>query len=136
MFLDRFGDPLDLVRLQIVHDQNVAGAEVRGDLLADVFREQGTVDRAVHDQGGEESVESQRGDERGGFPMPVRHGVDDPFARGPPSVEAGHGGGAGGFIEENKAGRVDRGRDDFPVRAGGGDIGPLLLGGVDGLFLG
>jgi len=59
------------------------------------------------------------------------HGIDHPLVGRPPPVEAGRGGGAEGFVEEDEAAGVDAGGEDLPDRAAGDDVGASPFGGVE-----
>ena len=104
---------------------------MRGEFLSDVLGEEWADGRAVDDQRGEYPAEAEGGDEGGGLPVPVGRGVVDPLVRRPPPVEAGRGGGAEGFVEEDEAAGVDAGGEDLPDRAAGDDVGASPFGGVE-----
>jgi hypothetical protein len=60
----------------------------------------------------------------------VWHLINEPFALRSPAIEAGHLGGGGGLIDEDKLFRI---KDFlfFPQRlTGRGDVGPILFGRV------
>ncbi len=130
----RFDGGFDLVGLQVVQDEDVAGSQVRGEFLSDIGGEELAVEGAVEPPRGEESVESKGGQEGGGFPVSEGRMVMDASVGRAPSVEAGHGRGGEGFVEEDEAARVDAGGEDVPDRAVGDDIGAGLFGGVDRFF--
>jgi len=133
--VDSFDGGLDLVGGEVVHNEDVAGTQLWSELLADIGSEEFAVESAVDDEWREKSAESEGGDEGGGFPVPERSMIVDALVGRPPSVESRHGGGAEGFVEENKSTRVDAGGEDIPDGAIGDDVGAVLLGGVERFFL-
>jgi hypothetical protein len=132
--LHRFDHAAHFVRLQVVEDEDVARAELRGQFLLNVFQEEFAIEGTVDNHRGEEPVEAEGSNEGGGFPVAVGHEIEYPLIGRPPAVEAGHRGVAEGFVEENEATGIDPRREDFPEGAVGDDIGPVLLGGMDRLF--
>ncbi len=64
---------------QIVHDDDIAGAERRGEALFDPGLEDGAVHGLVDDHGRVDAILAQRGDEGRRLPMSVGHGGDEPF---------------------------------------------------------
>ena len=62
------------------------------------------------------------------------HLIDEPFALRSPAIEAGHVGGSGSLIDEDKFLRI-KGWLFFPQGfAGRGDVAPILLGCVNAFF--
>jgi hypothetical protein len=78
---------------------------------------------------------ADRRDHRGGLPVAVRNFLDHPHAARRSAAGAGHVGLRGGFIDEHEL--LDRHvlQMFMPEPACGLDVGPVLLGGVKGLFL-
>ena len=66
---DGFSDAGDLVRVEIVHDDEVARLERRDEDLFDIGAKFLAVDRAVEDARRGEAVVAQSGDERRGLPV-------------------------------------------------------------------
>ena len=130
----RFDHAAHFVRWQVVEDEDVARAELRGQFLLDVFPKEFAIEGAVDNHRGEEPVEAEGGHEGGSFPVAVGHEIEHALIGRSPAVEAGHRGVAEGFVEENEALGIDPRREDFPDGAVGDDIGPVLLGGLDRLF--
>ena len=77
----------------------------------------------------------QAGDEGGGPPVAVRRGVDQALAPRAAAVAARHVGGGAGLVEEDEARRVHVALPAAPAPALGGDVGPVLLGRPQRLFL-
>ena len=78
----------DLVSGKIVHDDDIATIEGRGHTLLDIGHEGWSVHRPIHHEGRNHPIISQTGHEGDRFPMPVRHGADQPFAIGGNGPEA------------------------------------------------
>jgi hypothetical protein len=64
----------------------------------------------------------------------MRHARDQALAAWCAAMGAGHVGLRPGFIHEDQAGRVDAALMAAPALALGGDVGPMLLGGVQAFF--
>lgn len=69
---DGFSDVRAFVTAEIVHDDNVAGAQCLQKELFDIEPESLAIDRAVDDAGRVDPVASQGGQESHGFPMAER----------------------------------------------------------------
>ena len=100
-----FGDRT-LVGGQIVHDDDVAAPQRRGELGLDVGLEDAPVHRRVDDEGGGERPATQAGDEGLGFPM-----AEGGFGAQPPSFQAaparaGHFGVRPRLVDEHQALRL------------------------------
>ena len=94
----------------------------------------GSVHRAIQHKRGGDTIIAQPANESRCFPVAVRHLINEPFALRSPPIEAGHLGGGGGLIDEDKLLRI-KGWLLFPQGlTGRGDVGPILLGCVDAFF--
>ena len=133
--LDRFADVSSLVAGQIVHDDDVAGPEFGDEHLADIGSERIAVDRAVEHHRGDHAGIAQARDEGGGFPMAVGHTGAQAFASSAAAMAARHIGRRPGFVDEHEPVGVEVDLVLEPVPATAQDVGPVLLGGVRGLFL-
>ena len=71
--LNGLTDPLGLVGGQVIHDNDVAGAEGWGQAFFDMGFKYVAVHRAIDDQGRGDLVVAQAGDEVFRFPMPMRN---------------------------------------------------------------
>ena len=105
--LGRLSDAMDLVGGQIVHDHDVAGAQLGNERLLDIGAKGLAVQRAVEDHGRSEAVVTQPGGEGGGFPMAMRHGSAASLASGRTTVKARHFGVGGGLVDEDDARRIE-----------------------------
>ena len=68
-------------------------------------------------------------------PMAVRRGIDQALASGTPAVLADHVGRGAGLVEENEGGRVHEALPQLPQLAPRRDVGAILLGRPQRLFL-
>lgn len=105
--LDRSPDAGNLVGRQIVHDDDVAAAERRGELLLDIAAEGIAVHRAVENHRRGQAAPSQAGDEGHGLPVAERGGGLDALTPRRATVEADHLGVDPGLVEEDQARGVD-----------------------------
>src|ERR1700689_2307104 len=72
--LDRLSDAMDLMRGQIVRDDDVAWPQLGNERLFDIGEKGLAVHRAVEAHGRRDPVVTQPGGEGGGFPMAMGHG--------------------------------------------------------------
>ena len=134
-FRDRLAHTIDLVGREVVEHHDVAGFEAWRQELLDVGAERQTCHRPVEDQGRDHAVLAQPGDEGRGLPVPVRHGADQTGAERTAPVAPRHVGRGRGLVEEDEPGGVHEGLPATPSAALRDDVGPLLLGRSQGLFL-
>ena len=127
--LDGLADPLDLVG-----DNDVAGAEGRGQAFFDIGFEYVAVHRAIDDQGRGDPVVAQAGDEGCRFPMPMRNRDEEPFAFAGATTKPGHFCRCPGFVNEDKTFWIKPMLPCAPRYPGFGDVRPILLGCVRGFF--
>jgi hypothetical protein len=92
------------------------------------------VDRAVEHARRGDPVATRRGEEGGGLPVAVRHGGHQPLPTPGPAMAARHVGGRPGLVDQHQALRVQVRLSVAPDRPGRGDVRPLPLGCVLGLF--
>ena len=137
--LDQLACPLTLVTRQVVHHHDVAGPELLDQHLLDERLEHIPVHRAINDHRAPHAFDAQCRDERGCLPMAVRRLVDQTLALGArprsrdmlvfaPFFRLG-------LVDEDQPSRVDAGLRTPPRAASAGDIGAVLLGRMDRLFL-
>ena len=132
--LDRLADAGDLVGGEIVHDDDVARPQLRGQHLLDPSAGRCTVHGAVGDVGGDEAARGQAADEGGALPVAVRdRAVQAPAARAA-AVAPRHVGRGTGLVDEDQPRRAHLALPGTPVGALLGDVGPVLLLGPARLF--
>ncbi len=120
---------------EIVHDDDVTGAQFREEDLLDIRFEGFTVDRSVQHEGRDEASQGQCTDERCRLPMPVGHSDPEPLAPRAPAVAARHVGGSPGLVDEHEALRRQIELPFKPVPAASQDIGTVLFRSIGRLFL-
>jgi hypothetical protein len=132
--LDRLAHRGFFVRGQIVHHHDVVRLQGRHQDLLDIGQEQIGIDGAIEDRGCDQTILAQSGDEGGCLPVAVRAGIDQPGAALRAAIEPDHIGFCRGLIDENQFSRVEAGLDMAPLGSGFGNVGTVLLSGVQGLF--
>ena len=120
---------------EIVHDHEIIGAQRRHQNLFDVGEEQLAVDRAVIHARRYQPVIAQAGNEGRCFPMPMRNGRDHALASCSAAKQSGHVGLDPGLVDEDQPPRLQPGLLLAPVSAGRGNVGAILLGRTERLFL-
>lgn len=80
------------------------------------------------------TIMSQRCDECDGFPVPMRHLLDEPLTLRRPAIEACDRGRDAGFIDEDKPFRVEPRLLLLQGLTRGGDVRSVLLGGPQTFF--
>src|SRR6516165_11049961 len=115
---------------EIVHDDNVAGAESGDQELLDVSAEAGAIDRSVDDAGRGDPVAAQCRQKGPCPPAAVRHLGDQAGATWRAPVAPGHIDLSPGFVDEHQAFGVKPARVLLPSGAPAGDVGAVLLTGV------
>ena len=119
---------------QIVHHHDVARPENGGEELFGPGPEDVAVHRAVKRHGCAKTVAAQGGNEGCGAPVAVRGLGQKSLADGTAAKAAHHVGGEAGFIDEDEARDIKRRLLLAPGFACRLDVGPVLLGGVQGFF--
>ena len=122
------------MRRQVVEHHDVAGIERRRQELLDVGPEGRAGHRAVEHERCNDAALPEPGDQGRGLPMPVGDGGDQALAGLAPAVAPRHVGGRAGLVEEDEPRRVHEALPDPPAAALLGNVGPILLGGSQGLF--
>ena len=102
---------MDLMRGQIVHDDDVAGPQLGNERLFDIGEKGLAVHWAFEDHGRSDAVVTQPGGEGGGFPVAMGDGgatsLAPWLAPGRTTVKARHLGVGGGLVDEDDAGRIE-----------------------------
>jgi len=127
---DCFFDPVDLVSGNIVQKDDLTLLQSWSKDLFDIGQEVGSIHRAIQHKRSGDAIVAQPAYESRCFPVAVWHFINEPFALRRPAIEAGHLGGGGGLIDEDKSFRI-KGFLFFPQGlTGRGDVGPVLFGRV------
>jgi hypothetical protein len=92
-------------------------------------------DRTIEHQRRDDATRAQPGDKSGDPPVAMGHGRDQALAARAAAVAARHVGGRPGLIEEHEPCRVHEGLPGSPQPTLAGDVGAVLLGRPQGLFL-
>ena len=100
----------------------------------DIGLERLGVDRTIKHPGCLDTIVAQRANEGHGLPMSMRHMGDQPLAARTPAAQRRHVGLDPGFVDEDKAARVDPGAIMVPSPASACYVRPDLLGGQNGFF--
>jgi hypothetical protein len=128
--LDRFFDASDFVTGKIIHDDDIAMAQGRGEKVLDIGQETRSVHRTVKYTGCGDLIVAQGGNECWRHPMAMRHGRDEPLPTQSPPIEPRHVGLRPSFINEDKIFRIQIGLTRKPFVTGFGDIRAVLFGGA------
>ena len=111
-----------------------SGRQGRSEHLLDIDTEGGAIHRPVENPGGDQAIATQAADEDGGLPVAPERLADQPLTDRAASISARHLGAGAGFIDEHKSFGIKVRLHRFPALARLGDIGPLLLSGVQSFF--
>jgi hypothetical protein len=131
---DGLADAGDLVRVEIVHDDEVSGQKRGRQDLLDVGAKLLAVDRPVEPARRGEAVMAQGGDEGRGLPVAERGVRDRTLAFLAAAVTGCHVGRGPGLVDEHKPARIKALLPFAPGGAGGGDVRPLVFGGAQSFF--
>ena len=119
---------------EIVHDDDVAGAEGWRQELFDIGAKAGAVDRPIDDARRGDAVVAQRRQKGQRAPPAVRHLGDEPRAAAAAPVPAGHVGLGPGLVDKHQAPGVKPALMRLPPGSAAGDVGAILLAGVQNFF--
>ena len=131
---DGFFDPIYLVDADVIHEHDVISLQCRSEELFDIGLEHLTIHRAFEHEGRSNTVMTQRRDESDGFPVPMRHFLDEPLALRCSPVEAGDRRRDAGFIDEDQSLQIKPWLLLLQGLTSGGDVRPVLLGGPQTFF--
>ena len=104
--LDCFFDPVDLMCGNIVQKDDLTLLQSWSKDLFNISQEVGAVHWAIQHKWGVDAIIVQPAYESRSFPVAVWHLINEPFALRSPAIEAGHFGGGGGLIDEDKLLRI------------------------------
>ena len=128
--LDCFLDAFDFVAGKIVHDDDIALPQDRGEKVFDVGQETRPIHRPIEHTGRGDLLVTQGGNECCRHPMAVGHRREKALTTGRPAIEPDHICLCSRFIKEDKTFRVQIGLARAPLLAGFGDIGAVLFSGA------
>jgi hypothetical protein len=131
---DQLSNGLPFVRAQIVHDDDISGAQGGDEELLDVSAETDAVDRPIDDAGRVDPVAAQGRQEGQCASATVRHLGDQARAAQRAPAAAGHVGLGPGLVDEDQAPWVKPALILLPPQPPQGDVGPVLLAGVQAFF--
>ena len=120
---------------EIVHDHDIAAVQGRHQELLHISAKAGAVNRAVDDAGRGDAVAAQRRQKGQGAPARLRHLGDQAGAAGASPMPPGHVGLGPGLVDKDQPFGVKPALVFLPLLAPAGDVGAILLAGVQALFL-
>ncbi len=132
---DPFAHRGTLVARQVVHDDDVAGAQFGYEHLGDIGFEPVAVDWAVQHHRRDHACHAQSRDQRGGLAVAVREAHPQALALGTAAMAASHVGRGPGLVDEHQALGFEVDLLLKPVPALLQDVGAILLDSVASLFL-
>jgi hypothetical protein len=120
---------------KIVHDYDVSRPQGRHKNLLDIEQKAFAVDRPVDEPWGRNAIMTQGRQKGHGLPMAMRHLGFDPLPPRRPSAQRRHVGFCPGLVNEYQAGGIDPTLIHCPLCPPTCDVGAVLLGGDQCLFL-
>lgn len=127
-------DRAAFVRAEVIHDNDVAGAQRRSEHLFDISLETFAVDWTVEDARRIDASTAQGGHEGQGFPMAVRNLGMEPLAAPAPSPKRRHIGLGPSLVEKNETLGCKPRLKTLPYGPPASDIRTLLLARRDAFF--
>lgn len=133
--LDELESGLVFVGAKVVHDDDVAGAQRRQEHFANIGAKDFRIGCSFDGHRGRRPVQAKGGDHRRRAPVPVRSAADQPLAASTAPAQAGHVRFCRRLVDEDEPGRIESALPPTPPLARPLDIDPVLLAGVQTLFL-
>jgi len=127
-------DRAAFVRAEVIHDNDVAGAQHRSEHVFDISLETFAVDWTVEDARRIDASTAQGGHKGQGFPMAVRNLGMEPFAAPAPSPKWRHIGLCPSLVEKDETLGCKPCLKTLPYGPPASDIRTLLLAGRDAFF--
>jgi hypothetical protein len=131
---DCFAHASDLVNRNIIHEHDVTFFQARSENLFDISPERLAVHRPFEHEWRSHTVMAQRSDEGGSFPVAVQHLLNQTLSSRRAAVEAGDIARNAGFIDEYQLLWIEPRLSSSQGLTFGGDVRPILLGGVQAFF--
>jgi hypothetical protein len=122
------------VAAEIVDDDDITGLEHGDEDLLDIGSEALAIDRPVDDAGRVDAIMAECGQEGERSPAAMGRLGDQPLASGRAAVGARHVGLGPGLIDEDEPPRIKAALILLPLRPSPGDVGAILLAGVQAFF--
>ena len=119
---------------EVVDDDDVAGLERGHQHLFDIGQEAFAVDRPIDHTGSVETVVAQRSKEGQRPPAAMWSLGNQPLATSSAAMGARNVGFGPGLVDEDQAGRIKPPLILSPLRPPPGDVGTILLAGVQAFF--
>ena len=132
--LDGFGDAVDFMGSDVVHDDDVAGMQGGHETLFDIGEEGLAVHRSFDNERSNQLVMAQACDEGDRLPMSMGRVIDQSLAAWTTSSRSHHVGADGRLIEKHQSGRVEQALSPDPTSTRSGYVGSVLLVGVQRFF--
>lgn len=120
---------------EVIENHGRPDGQRRHQDLLDVGEERGVVERTIEHGGGDEAVRGEGGDHGVHLPLAARRKVAEALAAGTAAIAPEQVRRHATFVEEEIRARVPPRLCRLPVTASGGDIRPVLFGGVHRFFL-
>lgn len=124
----------DLVRWQVIENENVSWVKCRCKLLLYIGQEKLAIHRPINKKRSCQSCGPQACGEGHGFPMAVRHMSDQTFPTPSSPKSTGHLGVGPCFVKEYQPSIVNGGTPETPARSAINDVRPLLLSRMQNFF--
>ncbi len=131
---DPFANAVDLMSRQVVHDDDVALGQAGHEEFFDINEEGRAIHWSVQDERRNQAIAPQAGGECRCFPMTPGRFADQAPAFRAASAQADHVGAGPGLVDEHQPIGVKLRLLRLPVLSGFGDVGPVLLAGVQRFF--
>lgn len=133
------GDEVDgglvFVGTEVVHDNDIAGAKHRQKHLANIGTKDFRIGCSFDGHRSRGPIQANGGDHRRRPPVPVRSAADQPLATGAAPAQAGHVRFCRRLVDEDEPGGIKSALPPPPSLTRPFDIDPVLLAGVQTLFL-
>ena len=127
-------DALDMMRGEVVSDDDVAWRERRDQDLLNVGEKTVAVHGAIDDAGRGQPRDAQARDKRARLPARQRRMIADAIAARAAAISAYEIGRDAGFIEKDQARGIPRRRGGLPLVPRLGDVGSVVFGGAYRFF--
>lgn len=125
---DSLPHPLNVMRRQVIHDDDVARAECGREDLVEVGEEGVAVHRPIQEARCGQAIDAQGADKRAGLPVLMGRVIVHATPARTASVATDQIRRRATFIKKHEAVGINRGGGRLPRAARGGDVGAVLFG--------